>query len=408
MPVTPRAPPPYERFDSLLQNSQEAWEALSTLPQPSALADLDQETNSHLSQPIGNDGPDFLTKLWLCPHRAIDFIEAQRLLPNLASETTSSGTFLLHGCGREFCEANCSTVLSWSHDDDGKKVYTLTTTIILLAAPTPAQAEDSASLNFTSDRIFAALRGLDFAVCPHQRLNHSFVRKRYFPNTAIAKTRKEPIRLYTYPLRDLPPFQGPMNVSSDSADACPACPLCYEESVSTTFAIGVERSNRSSKHVFLCLVFTRSLGTLRSPCDPSWLNHAISDKDFEQMKGTWMRWQSDIGKIRKSVVTQPLGVHSSTNSPGKDIPECTQSMQAHSSENELKLASSKCLGEQPAPILNLGRSRHDGLDLPPSKKPAHDSQYRPNPLCQMWRSLTSKWYAWKQVRQLRNDFVLPR
>ena len=182
-------PPPYERFDQLPQNSQQAWKSVSPDHPSKNTSSSRQQAPQVLREAPENTPSELATMIWLCPHRGIDFAEAKTGLAMLAAGTSKSDVISLVDCVKDSCTENIKSQLNWSIDNHGRKICFLLTTIKLLGAPLDPDVETVCALYFTNDRVSAALQGLDLPLCAHLLLNHSFVRRKFIPNSMLAKNK---------------------------------------------------------------------------------------------------------------------------------------------------------------------------------------------------------------------------
>jgi hypothetical protein len=197
-----------------------------------------------------------IAKVWPCPHLSMNFHQAKEMSSKIPASRTSSRQCLNGAvCERIACSTNLAHALSASEDQSGRLSYELIS-VALFWTPRSRHSPATYQRIFPSARIATALRGLEFLIFPHLRLNQSFSLNRYGAARHLCRSPS------TEPCHGIALFDGTvaLNAYRDRRYR----PSYQDQGLTTSFSICVlsYAYENGEEEFVLGLDFRRNLGNL--------------------------------------------------------------------------------------------------------------------------------------------------
>jgi hypothetical protein len=299
-------PPPYQEHATDTKSF-----AAHGAPQTRSIKELTANSGyskiEELSSPLDDIHSNRMA--WLCPHHGINFDEAKDLFSNVpVSETPLRGR-RIHRCKAKVCTTDDQQFLRKYLDENGTITHQLISVVTLMRAPIGPSPQATSKGIFTLDRMITGLHGLDIPVCPHIRLNQTFFLTRFNPTclwTNGANT-VHPCTCNSSQLSDRLP-QPPCRVQTQRCKNATRCLACRAEGINISIFFWTKESTceNGQKQVALKVTLIRTIGSLRSADDPTWIAHTLRMHEFEYMAGIWQEQETHAQKLHREWFNAPV------------------------------------------------------------------------------------------------------
>lgn len=240
-------------------------------------------------------------KVWLCPHRGIDFDQVRELFASVPVSKSLTSITCNSMCSRIVCQTNLRQQIRIYREERGDLSHELLSTVKLFWAPSSLHPQERHTGIFSLGRIATALHGLDFPICTHLRLNQTFILSKFNPECLYTRSHgvDSPCTCYKSQLsgKNLPTRRTTFPRICKNVGRCPECD---RQGLSTTFVLRVKEytCEGGQEEVSLSVCFLRNLGRLRTADEAAWLNSTVKSHELEYMRSIWRGWEKHIWRLR--------------------------------------------------------------------------------------------------------------